>query len=72
MYDQKTNRHLGETNSVSSERTVCGIHCAGRHFMDKYGDEWILSARGDTVMRVRDGHLGGYFRGQGLKELPSN
>ena len=38
----------------------------GQRFMDKYGDEWVRSDD-STVVRLRDGGVGKFFGGKGLK-----
>lgn len=35
-------------------------------YLDKFGDEWIFIG-GNTVKRLRDGNLGGWWNGKGLE-----
>lgn len=67
MYDKENNQHLAQPDTASTERGVCRFHCLGRHFVDKHNDEWVKV--GDTVIRVRDGHVGNWYDGKGLTPL---
>lgn len=72
MYEKETNRQMGDKDSGAHVVCFCGFHCTGRHFLDKYGQEWLLAEDGTTIIRVSDGSLGNYYNGQGLTEIRGN
>lgn len=67
MYDKKT-KDLEEQGDMDSRACVCSIHCTDLHFKDKWGAEWVRGY-GNTVVRLSDGQVGGWFNGQGLKVI---
>jgi hypothetical protein len=69
-YDKEANHDLGEQNLSVGGHRYCRFHCAGRHYLDKWGEEWIRQTD-YIVIRIRDGCLGGWFNGKGLTLLES-
>ncbi len=47
---------------------VCGHRKPRPKYQDRFGDVWERAST-TTVRRVSDGHIGGWFKGQGLKPL---
>lgn len=71
MYEEENRSDvpLGQANNdISVPCPYCGSNLAYR---DKHGEIWVRASR-DTVRRLSDGHLGGWFGGQGLINIQMN
>lgn len=68
MYEQETKTldNLDEPTAISDGHGFCAFHCTGQHFVDNDGDEWVRQGE-YLVVRIYDGHLGGWFNGEGLR-----